>query len=112
RQSADPALAPRWQGVQAPYRPARAIVPTWVMAAGALGGIGLLFVWFSTGLNAASDDVFAQMLGAPLAHMPQIPRAAPVRPPPPPPPQTVAPEPLHVFLKPEIDQGLVTVLGD
>jgi type VI secretion system protein ImpK len=44
--------------------------------------------------------------------MPQITRAAPVRPPPPPPPQTVAPEPLYVFLKPEIDQGLVTVLGD
>ena len=39
RQSADPALAPHWQGVQAPYRPARAIVPTWVMAAGALGVI-------------------------------------------------------------------------
>ena len=112
RQSADPALAPHWQGVQAPYRPARAIVPTWVMAAGALGVIGLLFVWFSTGLNAASDDVFAQMLGAPLAHMPQITRAAPVRPPPPPPPQTIAPDPLYVFLKPEIDQGLVAVLGD
>jgi type VI secretion system protein ImpK len=32
-----------------------------------------------------------------------------VRPPPPPP--VVEPEPLYVFLKPEIDQGLVTVLG-
>jgi type VI secretion system protein ImpK len=112
RQAADPALAPHWQGVQAPYKPARAIVPTWVMAAGALTVVGLLFIWFSTGLNAASDDVFAQMLGAPLAHMPQITRVAPVRPPPPPPPQTVAPEPLYVFLKPEIDQGLVAVLGD
>ena len=27
----DPALAPHWQGVQAPYRPARAVVPTWVL---------------------------------------------------------------------------------
>jgi type VI secretion system protein ImpK len=112
RQAADPGLSPHWQGVQAPYKPARAIVPTWVMGAGALALVGLLFVWFSAGLNAASDDVFAQMLGAPLAHMPQITRTAPVRPPPPPPPQTVAPEPLYVFLKPEIDQGLVTVLGD
>ncbi len=112
RQAADPALSPHWQGVQAPYKPARAAVPTWVMGAAALAVIGGLFVWFSTGLNAASDDLFAQLLGAPLAHMPQITRAAPVRPPPPPPPQTVAPEPLYVFLKPEIDQGLVTVLGD
>jgi type VI secretion system protein ImpK len=112
RQAADPALAPHWQGVQAPYKPARATVPSWVMGAAALAVIGLLFVWFSSGLNAASDDVFAQMLGAPLAKMPQITRAAPVRPPPPPPPQVIAPEPLYVFLKPEIDQGLVTVLGD
>ena len=36
-------------------------------------------------------------------------RSAPVRPPPVAPPP---PEPLYVFLKPEIDQGLVTVLGD
>ncbi len=108
-QPADPALAPHWQGVQAPYRPARAVVPTWVLGAGALAVIGGLFVWFSTGLNAASDDVFAQLLAAPLAHMPQIPRAASVRTPP---PAALAPDPLAVFLKPEIDQGLVTVLGD
>jgi type VI secretion system protein ImpK len=43
--------------------------------------------------------------------MPAIVRAAPVRPPPPP-PVAPPPEPLYVFLKPEIDQGLVTVLGD
>jgi type VI secretion system protein ImpK len=79
------------------------------MGAGALAVIGGLFIWFSTGLNAASDDVFAQLLTAPLAHMPQINRAAPARPPPVPSP---APDPLYVFLKPEIDQGLVTVLGN
>ena len=80
RQATDPALAPHWQGVRAPYRPARATVPTWVMGAVALAVIGGLFVWFSTGLNAASDEVFAQLLGAPLAHMPRIARAAPVSP--------------------------------
>jgi len=106
----DPALAPHWQGVQSPYRPARATVPTWVIGTVALAAIGGLFIWFSTSLNAASDEVFAQLLGAPLAHMPQITRAAPVRPPPPPPKGPV-PDPLYVFLKPEIDQGLVTVLG-
>jgi type VI secretion system protein ImpK len=111
RQAADPALSPHWPGVQAPYKPARVVVPTWVMGAGALAIIGILFVWFSTGLNAASDDVFAGLLSAPQAHMPAITRAAPVKPPPPP-PQAPAPDPLYVFLKPEIDQGLVTVLGD
>ncbi|MFZ0021489.1 MAG: type IVB secretion system protein IcmH/DotU, partial [Acetobacteraceae bacterium] len=54
RQATDPALAPHWQGVRAPYRPARATVPTWVMGAMALAVIGGLFVWFSTGLIAAS----------------------------------------------------------
>jgi type VI secretion system protein ImpK len=110
RQAADPALAPHWQGVRAPYRPARFVVPAWVMGVVTIAAIGGLFIWFSTGLNAASDTVFAQLLGAPLAHMPQIIRPAPVRPPPPPP--SVAPDPLSVFLQPEIDQGLVTVLGD
>jgi type VI secretion system protein ImpK len=110
RPPVDPALAPHWQGVQAPYRPSRAVVPTWVMGAGALAVIGGLFMWFSTSLNASSDDAFAAMLAAPLSHMPAIVRVAAVRP-----PEMVplaAPDPLYVFLKPEIDQGLLTVLGD
>jgi type VI secretion system protein ImpK len=109
RQALDPALSPHWQGVNAPYKPARATVPSWVMGAAAIFIIGGLFVWFSTSLNASSDATFASMLAAPLSHMPNIERAAPVQPPPPPP--VVQPEPLYVFLKPEIDQGLVTVLG-
>ena len=109
RQAADPALSPHWQGVSAPYKPASAVVPSWVLGAAALAVIGGLFVWFSNGLNAASDNVYAAMLGAPLSHMPAIQRAAPVQPPP---PVVVQPEPLYVFLKPEIDQGLVRVLGD
>ena len=112
RQATDPALSPHWQGVQAPYKPARAVVPTWVMAAAALAVIGGLFVWFSTGLNAASDDVFAATARcAAGAHAADHPcRAGQARPPPP--PKAAAADPLYVFLKPEIDQGLVTVLGD
>lgn len=110
RAATDPALSPHWQGVNSPYRPSRAVVPAWVMAAAALAVIGGLFIWFSSALNAASDETFSAMLAAPLSSMPAITRVAPVRPPevmqPPP------PEPLYVFLKPEIDQGLVTVLGD
>jgi type VI secretion system protein ImpK len=113
RQAANPALSPHWEGVSAPYKPPRAVIPSWVIGVAAVTLIGGLFVWLSTGLNAASDAVFDRMLGAPLAHMPRIVRSAPVRPPPPPPPAAVqVPEPLYVFLKPEIDQGLVTVLGD
>ena len=110
RQAHDPALSPHWQGVNAPYKPARAVVPSWVMAVIALFVIGGLFVWFSTDLSNASEDTFGRLIGAPLARMPNITRAAPVRPPPPPP--VVEPEPLYVFLKPEIDAGLVTVLGN
>jgi type VI secretion system protein ImpK len=110
RQATDPALSPHWQGVNSPYKPSRAVVPTWVMAAGALAVIGGLFIWFSSGLNASSDQTFSAMLAAPLSSMPAITRVAPVRP-----PEVVAPpppEPLYVFLKPEIDEGLVTVIGD
>jgi type VI secretion system protein ImpK len=110
RQAADPALSPHWQGVAAPYRPARLVLPSWVAGAVALAIIGVLFIWFSTSLNAASDEVFAQMLRAPLAHMPQITRPQPVRPLPLPPPS--APDPLCAFLKPEVDQGLLTVVCD
>ena len=114
RQQAATELSPHWRGIKSPYKPARASVPLWVVAAVSLGVIGLLFAWFSTSLSAASDDVFAKQVAAPLTHMPQIVRAAraPTAPPPPPivatPP---APEPLYVFLKPDIDQGTVTVLG-
>ena len=73
--------------------------------------IGGLFVWFSSGLNAASDDAFGAMLGgAAVAHAEHPARRAGAA-------AAAAaaadrqPEPLYVFLKPEIDQGLVTVLG-
>jgi type VI secretion system protein ImpK len=112
RAATDPALSPHWQGVNSPYKPSRAIVPTWVMAAGALAVIGGLFIWFSSGLNASSDETFSAMLTAPLTHMPAITRTDPVPVRPPEVVQPPPPEPLYVFLKPEIDQGLVTVLGD
>jgi type VI secretion system protein ImpK len=112
RPAPDPALSPHWQGVVAPYTPPRAVVPAWVIGSAALALIGGVFVWLSTGLNAASDEVFERMLSAPQAHLPQIARAQPVLPPslPSSPPEGI--DPLAVFLKPEIDRGLVVVLGD
>jgi type VI secretion system protein ImpK len=108
-----PALSPRWQGVAAPYQPSRTGLPVWVVAALALAACGGLFVWVSTGLNAASDDLQAQVLAAPPGHMPQVTRAAIVQPlpPAPPPPEPTLIDRLESSLKPEIDKGLVSVLG-
>jgi len=113
RAAAEPELSPHWRGVSAPYRPARAVVPVWVVGSAALAIVAGLFIWFSNGLNAQSDAVFERMQAAPLSHMPQIARAAPVQPPAPPPPGTepTTLDKLRTFLKPEIEQGLVSVIG-
>ncbi|MBV9734345.1 MAG: type VI secretion system protein TssL, long form [Acidisphaera sp.] len=112
RPAAEPELSPHWQGVAAPYRPARFIVPMWVAWSAAAAGIAGLFIWFSIGLNARSDQLFERMAHAPPDHMPQIARG-PVQPPAPPPPsdEPTLVDKLRTFLKPEIDQGLVAVLG-
>jgi type VI secretion system protein ImpK len=70
-------------------------------------------VWVSTGLNAASDDLQAEVLAAPPGHMPQVTRATIVQslPAAPPPPERTLIDQLDSTLKPEIDRGLVSVLG-
>jgi type VI secretion system protein ImpK len=105
-------LAPHWQGVAAPYHPSRPHLPVWVAGAGALALLAGLYVWMTNDLNAASDDLYARMLAVPPQRMPEIVRAAPVTPPAQPPPdQPTTVDKLRQFLKPEIDQGLVAVLG-
>jgi type VI secretion system protein ImpK len=113
RPPVEPALSPQWQGIDAPYRPARSRLPVWVVAAICLAMTGGVFAFVSTHLNASSDALYARTLSVPPAAMPTITRAALVLPPPPPPP---SPEPtavdrLRTALKPQIDQGAVTVLG-
>ena len=110
RQAPEPDLSPHWKGIAAPYRGARATVPIWVAAVVGLALLAGLFVWLSTSLNVASDDLFARMLNEPPVKMPQIVRAAPVRPPPPPPPQPAAEDRLCSLLKPLVQQGVVTVI--
>lgn len=114
RQAAEQDLSPQWMGATAPYKPSRAALPVWVVGVLGLAAIAGLFVWFSTSLNATSDDVMANMMASPPQKMPGIIRAALVVPPPPPPPPPPEPgvlDKLRTFLKPEIDAGLVTVLG-
>jgi type VI secretion system protein ImpK len=117
QKAADADLAPHTKGINAPYQPARFSVPLWVAAAAGLGILGGLFLWFSISLNSASDTVYARLQSTPPDHMPTITRAPVVEPqpvvatPPPPPPEPTALDKLRQFLKPEIDQGLVEVLG-
>jgi type VI secretion system protein ImpK len=111
RQAPEPDLSPHWKGLAAPYRGSRPTLPVWVAASVGLALLAALFVWFSTTLNVASDDLFARLLTAPPPHMPQIARVAPVKPPPPPPPpEPAAEDQLCKLLKPQVNQGLVTVI--
>jgi type VI secretion system protein ImpK len=109
RPALEPELSPHWRGVAAPYRNLRPILPIWVAASVALGILAAIFIWFLTSLNAASDDLYAQMVQAPPDHMPQIARA-PVELPAPPPVAPPPPDHLCTLLKPQVDAGLVTVI--
>jgi type VI secretion system protein ImpK len=115
QKTADPDLAPHTKGVYAPYRPARIRVPLWVAASAGLGIVAGLFFWFSVSLNAASDGIYARLRDAQPTQMPTITRTPIVEakpaPTPLPPPEPTTLDKLRTFLKPEIDQGLVEVLG-
>ena len=111
RPRADSELSPQWRGVAAAYRPARARLPFWVAGAAGLAVIGGLFAWNSVSLNAASDTLTEQMRILPPATMPAITRAGPVVAVTSAPSAPGALERLRGFLKPEIDAGLVAVLG-
>ena len=106
-------LSPRWQGVAAPYRPARAQVPAWVLGSAAAALLAGLFLWLSNGVEDASDALLARAQAAPSAAMPRLVRSAPARPvsPPPSPAQPAPADRLQSFLAPEIAQGLVVLDG-
>jgi type VI secretion system protein ImpK len=113
RKVADQDLSRRWRGISAPYQSSRGKVPVWVAAAAAVAVCGGLFFWTSTTLNRDSDGLHADSLAASPSHMPRVMRAATVLPLPPP-PATAEPgivDRLRGVLKPEIDRGLVGVLG-
>ena len=116
-------LAPHTKGIVAPYRPQRFRLPLWVAAVAGTGVVAGLYLWISFGLNSESDEVYRRMSGAPPNKMPAIARVAFV-----PPSQAAAPvttsaaatvmppeetvlDRLRRFLKPEIDQKQVEVIG-
>lgn len=113
-------LSPHWKGVDAPHRGPRKGIPAWVAACVAVFALGMGYAWLANAMNEGSDGLYARMAALPPGAFPEIVRPAPPRPPapPPPPPAFVPPPPpdflltLQEFLKPEIDQGLLTVFGD
>jgi len=111
RGAAEPALSVHWQGLSAPYRPLRPELPVWLTALAALGLLGLGYVLVSLGLNASSDRTFAAGLALPPPEMPAITREAPPMPLPPAPQPENARDKATAFLQPEVQAGLVSVVG-
>ena len=114
-------LSPRWRGVDAPHRGVRRGVPWWIAICLAILGLGLGYWWLSEKMNENSDGLYQRLAGLPPGRVPDIERRDPpqaVTPPPPPlvaPPVPRPPDPIQrfrTFLQPEIDAGLVVVLGD
>jgi type VI secretion system protein ImpK len=114
RPGTEAGLSPHPDGVDAPYRPRRAEVPVWVAAVLGLAVVGGIYGWSLMDLGARADGVLEQALAVPPPGMPDIVRTAPVGAPAPPPahpPEPGALDRLRTFLKPELDQGLVTIVG-
>jgi type VI secretion system protein ImpK len=113
-------LSPHWKGVDAPHRGPRKGVPAWVAACVAVFALGMGYAWLANAMNEGSDGLYERMAALPPGMVPEIVRTAPPQPPAPPPapPAFLPPPPpdflmtLRQFLKPEIDQGLLTVFGD
>jgi type VI secretion system protein ImpK len=63
RRLADPAaataLSPRWQGLDAPLRPERRLIPNWVAGVAALAILGLLYWGFTYRLSLYGDTLAA-----------------------------------------------------
>ena len=111
----DSELAPHTKGIRAPHRSTRIRVPLWIAVSSGLGIAAGLFAWFTIDLNATSDSLYAHMRDAPPARMPTIARGLVVEAQPPTrslsPSEPALLDKLRRLLQPEIDQGLVEVMG-
>jgi type VI secretion system protein ImpK len=100
-------LSPHWHGIEAAHRPLRSYVELWTIGAVAATIITLMITGFSFALNDNSDGTLATLATLPPTGTPSIHVQAPTAPPPA--PKNIAFDHLKTFLKPEIDQGVVTV---
>ena len=113
RPPSEEALSPHWEGENAPYEPGRASLPTWVVGAGVLVILALLFIGLKMSLANGIDAAFQTASNAapamPVIQRPEVRRVVAPPPPPPLPPGPSAATEIRRFLEPEIRQGLVTV---
>ena len=103
-------LSPRWEGVKKPFRALSAWRPVWFALA--VTGVLLLleFTGLSYALSTRTENLIGQLSALENGPAPVLERRAPPPPPPPPAPAKQAQvEKVVAFLKPEIDEGLVTV---
>jgi type VI secretion system protein ImpK len=111
RGAAEPALSVHWQGVSAPFRRLGAELPVWLVALISAALLGLACALILLGLNAQSDRLFAAALALPPSSMPAIVRAGPPKPVPAAPRPPGPRDALTAFLQPEIQHGVVSVVG-
>lgn len=123
-------FSPHWRGVSARHKPLRTATALWALLGGLLLFLLLGYLLFTLALNRASDVTLSQLASLAPAATPSLaaidrpappPPAedktvgAPVEPPPPPPlleepkPPSLPFETFSAFLKPEVDEGLVTL---
>lgn len=106
RGETDQALSPQWRGLEAPHRPLRAVLPTWVIGVAVAAVLTLVFILFSYLLNITSDTAFARFATLPPVGQVALQVAAPA---PPPAIRDDLQQRLSKFLAPEIAEGLVTI---
>jgi type VI secretion system protein ImpK len=99
-------LSAHWKGASGKGEPLWRMVPVWILAAGAAVLLVVLQLFLGHRLGSASDPVFASLLSLKTQQpAPALPQAALPAPAPIPIPSRMA-----GFLKPEIEQGLVSVV--
>jgi type VI secretion system protein ImpK len=104
REPVEAELSAHWKGASGKGEPLWRMVPVWILAAAAAVLLVVLQLFLGHRLGNASDPVFASLLSLKTQHPAQALPPAPL------------PAPAHVpsriagFLKPEIDEGLVSVV--
>lgn len=102
-------LSPHWQGLDMPHKPLSAWKAIWIAAGVASVILALGYTGFSYALGTKSEHLIGQLSALESTGVPELKRRAPEPPPPPPPPPEAPSVKVAAFLKPEIDEGLVTV---
>jgi type VI secretion system protein ImpK len=104
-------LSPHWQGLDVPHRTLSAWKPFWISVIAVAAMLGAAFMALSYLLNNQTQNVMGQLSVLDPGGVATLERRAP---PVVPPPESQDEQLQRVkeFLKPEIDEGLVTVLTD